>query len=505
MKLIKGIKVSNDSSYDINDHIKDVKLLKQNELKKPYVNGTLNGAYDKKRDYYTEYTKNYQQQQQQIARQLDERKNKFKSTSTLPTKSMIGKYEVKDLSVSNLKTHAAHSYNQFEKLNNGLVINNDKSLSNTMINEKNSLKMKKSISFTKSTQQSILNIDDSNLIKETTPLFKDNKTTTSSLLTAVTSNTKLISRSSKLSSNSVNSLNDTNILPSNKMVTFGNSNTNNSIRKYPNQSITTLTTAIVSTSTTTARSNSESNDISNDTTTTSPTCSSANNDSESLENSPVIINNILNNSDLTSTSQSFTLNSDSSIADRTPRLSTFSSNKKLNENTIINGNHRKSPQRFLDKLPPLPTNTMSQSPKNQSRNKSEEYLEGKFLNKLCEEIEVSLNVDCVTDDYSSNDFSGDYSFDNDLVCRTPNLVNSSNKTQIYSNGIGTNKYNHLTDLRKNFELNIKQLRNHPNGNYVTTKHKSTNLNLKSNFDNNECNNNNHQSHQSNKTNLGVLV
>ena len=33
-------------------------------------------------------------------------------------------------------------HNQFEKLNNGLVINNDKSLSNKMINEKNSLKMK---------------------------------------------------------------------------------------------------------------------------------------------------------------------------------------------------------------------------------------------------------------------------------------------------------------------------------------------------------------------------
>jgi hypothetical protein len=39
--------------------------------------------------------------------------------------------------------------------------------------------------------------------------------------------------------------------------------------------------------------------------------------------------------------------------------------------------------------------------------------ETKYLNKMCEDIEVSLNVDCeCADDYSSNDFSGDYSFDN---------------------------------------------------------------------------------------------
>ena len=39
--------------------------------------------------------------------------------------------------------------------------------------------------------------------------------------------------------------------------------------------------------------------------------------------------------------------------------------------------------------------------------------ETRYLNKLCEDVEVSLNVDCeCADDYSSNDFSGDYSFDN---------------------------------------------------------------------------------------------
>jgi hypothetical protein len=45
-------------------------------------------------------------------------------------------------------------------------------------------------------------------------------------------------------------------------------------------------------------------------------------------------------------------------------------------------------------------------------------LDAKFLNKLCEEIEVSLNVDCeCADDYdSSNDInSGDYSFDHELL------------------------------------------------------------------------------------------
>lgn len=46
---------------------------------------------------------------------------------------------------------------------------------------------------------------------------------------------------------------------------------------------------------------------------------------------------------------------------------------------------------------------------------SDDLMESRFLNKLCEDIEVSLNVDCdCADDYSINDFSGDYSFDNEL-------------------------------------------------------------------------------------------
>lgn len=57
------------------------------------------------------------------------------------------------------------------------------------------------------------------------------------------------------------------------------------------------------------------------------------------------------------------------------------------------------------------TNTSSQF----GSSKFSDIIESRFLNKLCEDIEVSLNVDCdCADDYSINDFSGDYSFDNEL-------------------------------------------------------------------------------------------
>lgn len=475
-----------------------MKLLKPSDLKKPYSNGTLNPGYnDKKRESYnenkgyldyskvyaTKNDKNYQQFTNISRNKIDERKttkfNLFKSTSTLPS-NKTHRSEVKDLSITNLKTNAAQSYNQFDKLNNGLLIK-DKSTSNSILSQdKNNLRMKKSISFTKSTQHNVLSIDDTNFNKETMPFFKDK----SSLLTTVSSNSKLLQHS-KLSSNSVDSLTDSNLIQNNKMVTFGVNNSSASMRKYPksNQSITTLTTAVISTTTTTTGTNSESsNDAgSNNTSTTSPTCSSSNNDSEFLDNSP-IINSSITNSDFTSNSQSF-LQSNSSLV--LPKLNTFSSKKE--DSMCIN-----QTQRTNDKLPPLPSN----SPKNR---KSNDFLEAKFLNKLCEEIEVSLNVDCeCADDYSSNDFSGDYSFDNDLVIRAPNKNN-------YSNALNTtnNKVNYLTDLRKNFELNIKQLRNcNTNSNYNPNKQNNirpTSM-TKPNFDTNQ-----NQQPPTNKTNLGVLV
>jgi len=136
--------------------------------------------------------------------------------------------------------------------------------------------------------------------------------------------------------------------------------------------------------------------------------------------------------------------------------------------------------------------------------------ENKFLNKLCEDIEVSLNVDCeCADDYSMNEFSGDYSFDYDMKSPitlntkrgllgaqklTPNMnnVNNSNnnsnkvlnstKNKPNDNNVNSNtpinrvkingsnhvieseKYTDLTNLRRNFEKNLKQqLRSNSNG------------------------------------------
>ncbi len=436
--------------------------------------------------------------------------NLFKSTSTLPSHNRASRFEA-----GQLKPQTAQSYNHFDKLANGLHIATEKSVSNTILNDKNSTKMKKSISFTKSTgQHNVTGLDDTlpvDLHKETAPFFSKEKPISSSLLTTVASNTKLIQRSSKLSSNSISSLAESSILPSaNKMVTFGNNNsslTNNIMRKYPksNQSLTTLTTAIVSTTTTTttterSQSNSDnSQDLSNNTSTTSPTCSSGNNDSEYLANSPGLNNN---NSDLTSNSQSFTLHSDSSSL-MLPKLNTFlpsNSNKKLNEAQNSSVNKFLNVSSSLSASPQSPTH-------NVNNRKSNELIESKFLNKLCEEIEVSLNVDCeCADDYSSNDFSGDYSFDNDLsnvlkVTNSSNHNNNINKTQMFSNGnnaINKTNVNYLTDLRKNFELNIKQLRNHSNRNFNTNQPRI--LNLKNNLDNNDG-----QPSASNKTNLGVLV
>lgn len=69
------------------------------------------------------------------------------------------------------------------------------------------------------------------------------------------------------------------------------------------------------------------------------------------------------------------------------------------------------------------------------QNEFSDSFETKYLNKLCEDVEVSLNVDCeCADDYSSNDFSGDYSFDNEPRHHHHNHNHSSRQhSQIYSN------------------------------------------------------------------------
>lgn len=118
-------------------------------------------------------------------------------------------------------------------------------------------------------------------------------------------------------------------------------------------------------------------------------------------------------------------------------------------------------------------------------------METKFLNKLCEDIEVSLNVDCeCADDYSSNDFSGDYSFDNEQI-KTPLSVaiNKTMYTQRSQQGANVTKLNSLQNMKKQQRNGI-----------VVNKSSNAGGNLSSNAD---ASGNNVQN--KNKNQIGVLV
>lgn len=231
------------------------------------------------------------------------------------------------------------------------------------------------------------------------------------------------------------------------MVTFGNNGTN-SMRKSSktNQSIATIETNTTNTTVTTSASASSS--------TTSPTSSS----SDSASNSPL---NKLSVSD-----QSFnTIQTNSFVLPPPPQ-------RPSNLSTFTNLNQFRSPRQVVNNLK-LPSPPGSPKPASAFLT-SQESFETKFLNKLCEEIEVSLNVDCeCADDYSVNDFSGDYSFDNSL--KSPVLVKTNLPKQNANYGVNSSN---LIELRKNFEQNVKNLKQQ-------TKNTMEN--------------------QSNKSQLGVLV
>jgi hypothetical protein len=357
------------------------------------------------------------------------------------------------------------------------------------------------------------NSDESNKsLLESTPIFTNNpisniteqtncndETNHSGLLTTVASTVN------KTNSSSTSSLNDT------KMITFGQSTNTIKRNNKTNQSISTLNTSTTHTAITTTTSASGS--------TTSPTTCSSNNESSPSNNSPVENSNKLIVSD-----QSFNVNTYSLCNKRSTALSTFKSSDKASDSTenineFFGENFRPSPRRFID----TSKQTVGNFPVNNIENKfntckiSPQSItsESKFLNKLCEDIEVSLNVDCeCADDYSMNEFSGDYSFDYDIKSpitlntkRTPkptlninnvntsnnnsNKVLNSNKNKPNDNHVNSNtplnrvkingsnhvieseKYTDLTNLRRNFERNLKQqLRsnsNGPNPNRVATK------------------------------------
>lgn len=381
---MKGVKISNhNSSYDINDHIKDSKLL-INELKSKKV---FESPSDPKLKKYAV----------------------FKTDTSVP-QDKIEKYDQKDF-------HAQSFYP--EKFNNqgGILLSNGTYQT----------RVKKSISFTKP----LVNEKSKSDLKESIPLYDNHEDINSGLLTTVLNQTTSI------------------LSDSNKMVTFGTNP-----RKFTNQHNLSGSASVTST-------NASS---------TSPATSTTNNDSEYTNNSPD------NLSDSTNPEQQ-------SFSMIQTKLSTFSNSLNSSPHHQKNETYANSftPNRFdsasrpkiNDKLPPLPTainnHKNGYSNLKANNNFSSDILETKFLNKLCEDIEVSLNVDCeCADDYSSNDFSGDYSFDNELL-KTPLSIGKMNyQHKLQNNQAG--KINPLQNKINNLEQNIKLMRsnNSSNSNYPSS-------------------------------------
>ncbi len=259
------------------------------------------------------------------------------------------------------------------------------------------------------------------------------------------------------SSNSVSTLNEPNLIMHNKMVTFSSGITNGNgvigaeqntvnskcqskiyssvnLNKFKNQSNTTLTTSThnnsISTATTSASSSSTA------ASSTSPTVSSIGSPPNEEE---LIINNHSNNLTVSDVQNDYNKNQTRPVM--MSKFTTFGSTNNPNSNSY------KSPKKFINgtglSLPPnsLPSSVLYS---NGIQNEFTDNFESRYLNKLCEDIEVSLNVDSevVDDDYSSNDFSGDYSFDNDNFYKANYSMmqnnNNNNKIQFTSSN-GNNK------------------------------------------------------------------
>lgn len=278
-------------------------------------------------------------------------------------------------------------------------------------NNTNNNKLKKSISFTKPlVNEDSSSSDDHKSVKESTPLFNPN----TGLLTTVAN------------TSSVSSLNETST-PSNslaqtgpKMVTFGSNAANSSSIKRQtkaNNSMSTLNTTVTTGATGSTSSN---------TATTSPSASSSNNEDIDYTNLTV---------------------RDQSLAQT-----------KIAPVDVLAGGFR-TPRYFVNsKLPPLPKQAKKQpSSFDMASDRTSESIDGRYMNKMCEEIEVSLNVDCeCADDYSSNDFSGDYSFDAEMKSPVLRNVEKYGRGKAQAPALNTNS---LVELRKNFEHNIaRQLR-----------------------------------------------
>jgi hypothetical protein len=390
-------------------------------------------------------------------------------------------------------------------------------------NKKNLDKMmKKSSSFNKSSDSSTTNsINDIKQEKES--LFLVNQPNNSKEKTDDFLLTKIDDNSTKLDSSSNSSLNEASTLIQNKMVTFGQMSINTGTNRSNNnkkiqQSITTINTTSNITASTSATGSTSTN-----VSATSPTASS--NNDEFSNNSSTEIGN------LTSTSNTATKYS---YVKKIKNNFSFHVNNDIDSRNNKDMSIIRSPKRFINSTSSNKVVGTTASPKLSNYNQltpslvnsnsssmnriSSDLVENKYLNKLCEEIEVSLNVDCeCADDYSSNDFSGDYSFDtgprspgylqhtNGVYRANPKPINSdiynnqnsqTNKDQQQPASNNNVNISHFTELRKNFEQNIKnQLRGHSNG---TNNHETNNNNKGKNSG--ENNQNLHI-----KNHFGVLV
>ena len=312
-----------------------------------------------------------------------------------------------------------------------------------------------------------------------------------------------------------------------------NNNNNSSIKRNllqshhnnkPNHhSITTLN---INSTTNTTVTTAASSSVSSAASTSSPTASSANQDDDidyAKEDSSLHGANNLTVSD-----QSFGLhqhnatNSNSLLFSQQQsrsNLSTFSSKVASNGDTAHQTNFR-SPRCFIGNAANS-SQPMAKAPQSllessgsftngfsSTNDKISDSLDAKFLNKLCEEIEVSLNVDCeCADDYSSNDFSGDYSFDHEM--KTPSLASSSlvvTRHSLPSTSIATAKNNPYAMAKSGLVKNSNETNKKPNGNLNSTGYKSRHLNVdvaSSHYDNAASSNS--PSKVTAKTHLGVLV
>ena len=163
-KAIKGVKVANhNSSYDVNDHIKDSKML-INELKCKAFRADLQGYSDSKRHMQLAATDEHDG--------TDSKKfNLLKSTSTtLPAnKHQAGNHYSDQKEFNSFRSNTVHSlYSEKKQANSNRNMNGV----GILITNNYTQKVKKSISFTKplvnNQSSDMLECD---LVRESTPLY----------------------------------------------------------------------------------------------------------------------------------------------------------------------------------------------------------------------------------------------------------------------------------------------------------------------------------------------